>query len=158
VRRWWLAPYWFVAACALLVIARGLPTMSMPMVYAKEQLFDILDFDKRLMMRTWFAALPIAATAAWFGLARGVTLLRVLAAQLALPIAALAAVLVACGGWRALLGADVSPMVPHYTAFASPLMLIVAQGSGAVALAVLVHFVQQQFGRRRSSGTTRSAT
>ena len=158
VRRWWGAPLWFVVACALLVIVRGLPTMSMPMVYAKESLFDVLDFDKRLMMRTWFVALPIAAAATWFGLARGMSLVRVLAAQLALPIAALAAVLVACRGWSALLGAEVSPMVPHYTAFASPLMLIVAQGSAAVGLAVLARFARQEFDRRRSSGTTRTVT
>ncbi len=156
VRRWWIAPSWFVLACALLVIVRGMPTMSMPMVYAKENLFDVLDFDKRLMMRTWLVTLPIAAAATWFGLARGLSLVRVLAAQLALPIAALAAVLVACGGWSALLGAEVSPMVPRYTAFASPLMLIVAQGSAAVALAVLARFVQPASGRPRSSGTKQS--
>lgn len=156
VRRWWLAPLWFVVACALLVIVRGAPTMSMPMVYAKEDVTNLLDSDKRLMMRTWLVALPIAGAAAWFGLARGLSLVRVLAAQLALPIAALAAALTACGGWGALFGAEVSPMVPHYTAMTLVLMLIVSQGTAAVALAVLARSVQQAFGRRRSSETTRS--
>jgi hypothetical protein len=158
VRRWWLAPFWFVLACALLVIVRGAPTMSMPMVYAKEDLANLFDASKRMMMRSWLVALPIAGIATWFGLARGLSLARVIAAQLALPIAALAAALTACGGWGALFGAQTSPMVPHYTALTLVLMVSVSQGSAAVALAVLVRTVQQAFGRRRSSETTRSAS
>ena len=130
--------------------------MSMPMVYGKESLGGVLDFDQRLMMRTWLAALPLAAAATWFGLSRGVALVRVVAAQLGLPLAMLAALLVACGGWPALLGAEVSPMVPHYTALTSPLLLIASQGAAAVSLAVLARLVQQAFGRRRSSETPRS--
>lgn len=157
VRIWWLAPWWFVLACLLLVVVRGFPTMSMPMVYAKEMIVDFFDVDRRLMMRTWFATLPIAAAATWFGLGR-TTLLRVLIGQLALPFAAFAAVLTGCGGWAALFGAQVSPMVPTFTAFTLVLFLIVAHGSAAVALSVLARLVQQAFGRRRSAGTARSAS
>src|SRR5690606_13753254 len=98
VQRWWLSPWWFVAACALLVVVRGEPTMSKPMVYARESFLDVLDFDRRLMLRSWLAALPLAAVTTWFGLAH-TTLWRVLVAQLALPLAALAASITACGGW-----------------------------------------------------------
>lgn len=158
MRRWWLAPWWFVLACLLLLFLRGVPTMSMPMVYGQDRLGDILDFDKRLMTRSWLVALPLAAAVTWFGLSRGVALVRVVVAQLALPVATLTALLVACGGWPALLGAEVSPMVPRYTALTSPLLLMASQGAAAVSLAVLARLVQQAFGRRRSSETPRSAT
>lgn len=157
VRHWWLAPWWFVVACAALIVWRGVPSMSMPMVYAKEDLFDVLDFDKRLMMRSWLAALPIAAVATWFGLGR-TALWRVIAVQLALPFAAFAATMTACGGWSALFGAEVSPMAPHYTAFTSALFLICGQGAAAVGLAVLVRTALQGSDRRRASETTRTET
>lgn len=157
-RRWWLAPLWFAVACALLVIVRGAPTMSMPMVYAKEDLANLFDGGKRLMMRSWLVALPVGGVATWVGLARGVSFVRVLVAQLAVPAAALAAALTACGGWGPLFGADVSPMVPTYTALTLVLLVMVSQGAAAVSLAALARTVQQAFGRRRNSGTTRSAT
>jgi hypothetical protein len=157
VRVWWLGPWWFLVAIVLLLVVRGMPSMSMPMVYAKELLEDLTNFDKRLMMRSWLAALPLATAATWFGLGR-TSLSRVLVGQLALPVAALAAVLTACGAWGPLLGAEVSPLVPHYTAYASVLLLMVSQGSAAVALAVLARSVQQAFGRRRAAETTRTAT
>lgn len=157
VRTWWLGPWWFIAACALLLVVRGAPSMSMPMVYGPEKLADLLNFDKRLMMRSWLVALPLATAATWFGLAR-TSLLRVLAGQLALPFAMLAAVITTCGAWAPLFGAEVSPMVPHYTAFTSVLLIMVSQGAAAVSLAVLARRVQQVFGRRRSAETTRTAT
>jgi hypothetical protein len=157
VRSWWLAPWWFLAACMLLLVVRGAPSMSMPMVYGPEKLGDLFNFDKRLLMRAWLAALPLATAATWFGLGR-TSLVRVLAGQLALPFAMLAAVLTACGAWGPLLGAEVSPMVPHYTAFTLVLLLMVSQGSAAVSLAVLARRVQQVFGRRRAAETKQSAT
>jgi hypothetical protein len=155
VRHWWLAPYWFVLACLLLLIVRGAPTMSMPMVYGKENLFDLFDGSRRLMMRTWLPVLPLATVATWFGLAR-TSLLRVLGAQLAFPLATLAAAITACRGWAALFGAETSPMEPYYTALALVLMVMVAQGSAAVALAVLARSVLPGFGRRRPPETKRS--
>jgi hypothetical protein len=147
VRRWWLAPWWFAVACALLVFVRGEPTMSKPMVYAKESILDVFDWNKRLMLRSWLAALPLAAAATWFGMAR-TTWWRVIVAQLALPLAVLAASITACAGWAALFGAEIAPVVPHYTAFTSALMLITAHGSAVVALTVLARTVHSAFDRR----------
>lgn len=156
VQRWWLSPWWFVAACALLVVVRGEPTMSKPMVYARESFLDVLDFDRRLMLRSWLAALPLAAVTTWFGLAH-TTLWRVLVAQLALPLAALAASITACGGWAALAGVEMAPIVPRYTAYTSALFLITAHGAAAVGLTVLARTVHSVFGRRRREETPHSA-
>jgi len=156
VRRWWVAPWWFVVACMLLVFVRGEPTMSKPMVYARESILDVFDFDRRLMLRSWLAALPIAAASTWFGLAR-LPLWRVLVAQLALPLTVLAASITACAGWDALFGAEVAPVVPHYTAYTSALMLITAHGSAVIALSVLARTAHSAFGQRRRAETPRSA-
>jgi hypothetical protein len=147
VRRWWLAPWWFVVACVTLVVVRGEPTLSMPMVYKPAG---------QTMYVTWLPALAIAAAATWIGLGN-TTLWRVLVAQLAVPFAALAAVITVCGAWPALLGAELAPVVPRYTAWMSPLVLIVAHGAAAVALAVLGRTVRSVFGRREPPETPRSA-
>jgi hypothetical protein len=156
VRRWWLAPWWFVLACMLLLAVRGMPTMSMPMVYGRESLASLFDLDRRLMMRSWLAALPLLVACVWIGVPR-VGVARTLVAQLAVPFALLAGVLTACHAWAPLFGAELAPVAPHYTALASPLLLIVAQGSGAAALAVLARSALAAFGRPRSSETPRSA-
>jgi hypothetical protein len=137
VRRWWQAPWWFVVACLSLVIVRGEPTMSMHMVYAPEG---------RTMYLTWLPALALAVAATWIALGR-TTLLRVLVGQLALPVCACAAAMAACGAWPAVFGVEVSPAVPRYTAWMSPLLLIVAHGSAAVGLGVLAKLVRLVFGR-----------
>jgi hypothetical protein len=136
-RRWWLAPWWFVIACAALVIVRGEPTMSTPMIYAP---------TGRAMYLTWLPALAIAAATTWFARSR-TTLGRALLAQLALPIGALAAALVVTGAWRAVLGAEIAPVVPRFTGYLLPLLLIVAHGLAVVALAVLGRTVRSAFGR-----------
>ncbi|HWO19583.1 MAG TPA: alkaline phosphatase family protein [Kofleriaceae bacterium] len=146
VRRWWLAPWWFVAAGLALLFVRGEPTLSMPMVYAR---------DGRDMWLTWAAALPIAAVTTWLGL-RATTLARVVIAQLAIPWAATAAALTACGAWPMLLGEESAPVVPRYTAYASPLLLIAAHGAAAVALAVLARLVLGRSGRRGPPAPPRS--
>ncbi|HEY5920687.1 MAG TPA: alkaline phosphatase family protein [Kofleriaceae bacterium] len=156
VRRWWLAPWWFLAACVLLVFVRGEPTMSKPMVYAKESILDVFDFDRRLMLRSWLAALPLAGVLTWFGM-RTTALWRVLVAQLALPITVLAASITACGGWAALFGAEVAPVVPRYTAYTSALMLITAHGAAVVGLTVLARTVHAAFDRRQRSETPRTS-
>jgi hypothetical protein len=126
-RPWWLAPWWFVVACASLVIVRGEPTMSTPMIYAP---------TGRAMYLTWLPALVLAFATMWFARSR-TTLGRALVAQLALPFGALAGAVIVTGAWRAMLGADIAPVVPRFTAYLSPLLLIVAHGSAAVALAAL---------------------
>ena len=146
VRRWWLAPVWFVAGCGLLLLVRGVPTLSTPFIYKPEG---------RDMWTVWAAALPLATAATWFGLQK-TTLLRVLAAQLAFPIAAVAATITAAGAWPTLFGADVAPVVPHFTAWASPLLLLLAHGAGAVGLAVLATAAHRVFGRRAPPEPPRS--
>ena len=146
VRRWWLAPWWFFAGGALLVLLRAPPTLSMPMVFAR---------DGRQMGLAWAPALPLAAAATWFGLRR-TTLARVIVGQLAIPLAAAAAALTACGAWPTLLGERVAPVVPRYTAYASPLLLIAAHGAAAVALAVLATLVLPRSGRRGPAAPPRS--
>jgi hypothetical protein len=137
VRRWWLAPWWFAIACASLVLVRGVPTLSMPMVFAAAG---------RVMYLTWLPALAIATVTTWFGLGKA-TLPRVLVAQLALPLGALAAAVIVTGAWRLLLGQQVAPVVPRFTAWLSPLILMAAHGMAAVALAVLGRLVRSAFGR-----------
>lgn len=146
VRRWWLAPWWFVVACAALYLVRGEPTLSMRMVYAPEG---------RDMYLTWLPALALALAATWIGLGR-TTLGRVLVAQLALPACVTAAAISACGGWPAVFGAESSPTVPRFTAWLSALLLVLAHGAAAVALGVLARLVRQVFGRRAPPAPPRS--
>ena len=138
VRRWWLAPWWFVAACGALVLVRGLPTLSMRMVYAPEG---------RDMWLCWLPALGLAVAATWIGLAQR-TVGQVVLAQLAVPAAAGAASITVCGGWPAVFGEHVAPVVPHFTAYMSAVLLMLAHGAGAVALAVLVRLIRP----RRAAG------
>jgi hypothetical protein len=146
VRQWWLAPWWFFVAVAALLAVRGQPTLSMPMVYAP------LGLD---MTYTWLPALALAAVVTYVGLG-ATTLTRVVLAQLGLPLAAVGAAFTACGAWPALLGAEIAPVVPRVTAWMSPLLLIVAHGSAAVALAVLGRCARSAFGRRAPPETPRS--
>jgi len=137
MRPWWIAPWWFVVACASLVLVRGEPTMSTPMIYAP---------TGRAMYVTWLPALAIAFATTWFARSR-TTLARVLVAQLALPLGALASAIIVTGAWRNLLGEEVAPIVPRFTAYLLPLLLIVAHGLAAVALAVLGRSVRSVYGR-----------
>ena len=137
IRRWWLAPLWFVVACASLLIVRGMPTLSTGMIYKPEG---------RDMYLTWLAALPVATVCTYIGLGK-TTLLRVLFAQLALPLAATCAALTASGAWPTMFGAEIAPVVPRYTAWSSPLLLISAHGAAAVALGVLARLVRPVFDR-----------
>ncbi len=147
VRRWWLAPWWFVVAIASLVVIRELPSLSTPMIYKPEG---------RDMYLTWLPALLVAVVATTFGLSR-MPLLRVLVAQLALPFAAAAAAITASGAWSTVLGAEVAPVVPKFTAWMSPLILLAAHGAAAVALGVLARVVLRSFGRSSPAEPPRSA-
>lgn len=132
VRKWWLAPWWFVIGCASLVLIRGEPTLSMRMIYAP---------SGRDMWLTWMPAVAIAFAATLFGLRR-TTIARVMVAQIALPLAAAAAVITACGAWPAVFGEHIAPVVPRYTAWLSPILLMVCHGAAAVALAGLATLVR----------------
>lgn len=147
VRHWWLAPWWFVAGCASLVIVRGEPTLSTRMIYAPEG---------RDMWLVWLPSLALAVAATVFGLRR-TTIARVLAGQVALPIAAVAAAITACGAWPAVFGEDIAPVVPRYTAYLSPILLMVAHGCAAVALAGLATLVRPRSDRSAPAEPPRSA-
>jgi hypothetical protein len=147
VRRWWLVPWWFFASVALFIAIRGVPTLSMPMIYKPEG---------RDMYLTWLPALPLAIAAAWFSSTR-LSLTRMVVAQLALPVAVACAAIAACGGWHTLLGEHRAPVVPFVTAWASPLMLLMAHGAAAVALGVLASGVRRVFGRPAEPAPASSA-
>ena len=147
VRRWWLAPWWFALAGASLVVVRGEPTLSTPMTYAPSGLD---------MTLAWLPALAVCAVTTWHGL-RVARLRAVVASQLGLPVAAIAAAFTACGAWPAMFGAEVAPVAPHVTAWASAVLLVTAHGSAAVALAVLGKSARSAFGRRAPPETPRSA-
>jgi Type I phosphodiesterase / nucleotide pyrophosphatase len=136
-RVWWLVPWWFVLACIALVMVRGEPTLSTPFVYKPEG---------RDMYFVWLPLLALAFATTMFGAGR-TTILRVVAAQLAVPLAAAATAVTACGGWGAVFGAEVAPVVPRFTAYTSPLLLMASHGAAAVALAVLATFVRPAFDR-----------
>ena len=144
----WLAPIWYPIALALLVAVRGAPTLSMPMVYQGSAV---------LMTLAWLPALGGLAIAAGLALRRA-SLGRVLVAQLALPVATAAAAITACGGWDAIAGGASAPIVPHVTAWCSPLVAVVGQALLAVALAALATAGRQAFDRRGRPETSRSAS
>ncbi len=146
VRRWWLAPWWFVIGCATLVAMKGVPSLSTPMIYKPEG---------RDMYLMWLPALAIAVAVTWAGLSR-TTLLRVIVSQLALPLATAAAVVTAAAAWPTVMGAEIAPVVPRFTAWMSPLILIAAHGSAAVALGVLAISVRRWFGRHEPEAPPRS--
>jgi Type I phosphodiesterase / nucleotide pyrophosphatase len=137
-RRWWLAPWWFVAACVALVVIRGEPTLSAPYIYKPAG---------RDMYLVWLPMIAFAFGVTMLGVRRQ-PLVRVAAAQLALPLTAAAAALTASGAWPAVFGAEIAPVVPRFTAYASPLLLMASHGAAAVALAALATLVRLVFGRR----------
>ncbi len=145
-RRWWLAPWWFAVACVSFIAIHGEPSLSSPVVWAPAG---------RAMYVTWLPALAITAVTVWFGLGRA-TLARVVIAQLALPVAAVAAAMTASGAWPLLAGHHDAPVVPHFTAWLSPLALIAAHGAAVVALAVLARTARSAFGRSSPPETPRS--
>ncbi len=146
-RLWWLAPWWFVASIFALVLVRGEPTLSTPFIYKPAG---------RDMYLVWLPMVLAGFAVTLLGVRRQ-PLLRVVAAQLALPVAAAAAALTAAGAWPAVFGAELAPVVPRFTAYASPLLLMVAHGAAAVALAALATLVRPAFGRRAPPEPPRSA-
>ena len=137
-RRAWLAPWWFVVACISLLVVHGEPTLSSPEMWAP---------SGRAMYLTWLPALAELGVVTWFGLGSA-SLGRVVVAQLGLPFAAVAAATSASGAWPLLLGRAIAPVVPHFTAWLSPLTLMAAHGAAVVALVVLGRSVHSAFGRR----------
>jgi hypothetical protein len=145
-RKWWLAPWWFAFAWVTLVVVHGEPSLSKSIVWAP---------SGRAMYETWLPALALLAVVTWIGLGR-ISTIRVVAATLALPYAAVAAAITASGAWPLVFGREIAPVVPHVTAWLSPLVLIAAHGSAVVALVVLATCVRSVFGRRSRPETPRS--
>ncbi|MEO7091960.1 MAG: hypothetical protein ABI175_01840, partial [Polyangiales bacterium] len=148
VRHWWIAPWWFVVACGSFLAIRGLPTLSTPFIYKPEG---------RDMWMVWAPSLLLAIAATYVG-TRRTTIARVIAGQLGLPLAAMAATLTAAGAWTAAFGAEVAPVVPIFSALTSPIVLMVAHACGAVGLAVLASVALRAFGRRAPPEPPRTAT
>ncbi|HEX2688111.1 MAG TPA: alkaline phosphatase family protein [Kofleriaceae bacterium] len=144
-RDFWLAPWWFVIACIALVMVRGEPTLSTPWIYPSRGPAMYLGGSDLYFVWPPLIALAFAATT--FGLRR-TTVLRVVVAQLAVALATVATAITACNGWSAVFGAEVAPVVPRFTAYTSPLLLMASHGAAAVALAVLATLVRPVFGRR----------
>ena len=107
------------------------------------------------MWLTWLPAVALAVIATVFGLRR-TTIARVIVAQMALPLAAVAAAITATGAWPAVFGEHVAPVVPRYTAWLSPLLLMVAHGAAAVALAGLARLVRPGSDRSEPAAPPRS--
>jgi hypothetical protein len=145
-RRWWLAPWWFLAACASVLVVRGEPSLSFGWVY---------QWNGRDVATVWAPALLVALAATWVGLGKA-TIGRAIAAQLALPLLALAAAITASGAWPSVFGAEHAPVVPRYTAWMFTLVLLTAHGAAAVALAVLARLVQPAIDRRARAAPPRS--
>ena len=143
-RRWWLAPWWFAIACVTTLVGLGEPSLSVGWIYA---------YDGRAMLESWIPGLLVAIASTWFGLGKA-TLARVLAAQLGVPILALAAAITASGAWPTLFGAEVAPVVPHYTAYMLVLVLMVGVGAAAIALAIFARLVYRAIKQRDSEPTT----
>ena len=146
-RRWWLAPWWWLAACLALVAIRGEPTLSAPFIYKPAG---------RDMYLVWLPMIAVAFGVTLLGIRRQ-PLVRVAIAQLALPIAAAATALTASGAWPAVFGAEIAPVVPRFTAYASPLLLMASHGAAAVALAALAMLVRPAFGRPGSPAPPQTA-
>jgi hypothetical protein len=88
-----------------------------------------------------------------FGVRR-TTLTRVVVSELALLLAATAAALTASGAWGAVFGAEVAPVVPRFTAYLSPLLLLASHGAAAVALGAVAPLARSLL--RRAPPTPRA--
>jgi hypothetical protein len=144
-RRWLLGPWWLPFAVGLLVIFAGTPTLSTPMIYKPQG---------RDMYMTYWPALAVLAVQLSFALPR-LPPARIIAGLLGLPIAAIAALFTITGGWPIVVGGEAAPVVPRWTGWTSPALLIVAQGCGVVALGMFVSAITRAISsiRRRETRT-----
>ncbi len=116
-RRPWSYPWWIAVAGGTLLAAVGLPSLS--------------SLPRGLALAAAGApGAALLALATWRELGRGADPLRLAAAQLALPLALVAAALVAAGGPAA--------VVPHVTAAAVELSALLAIGCGVSGLVTAV--------------------
>lgn len=138
-------PWWWAVAMLALVVLERTPTLSTPMIYKPKGLDMAQAFAPGLGVLA--VALVVSARASWT---------RALVAQLALPVLGTLAVLVACGGAPLLWGEAVCPIVPLWTGWLSPLLLLLSAASGVAALVLLATAVLSASGPSAPPGTRRS--
>jgi hypothetical protein len=127
--RWQLAlalPWWWPVAMVSLVLLAQAPSLSTPMIYKPKGLDMAQAFAPGLAVLA--VSLTLAARTGWA---------RALLGQLALPCLGTLAVIVACGAESLVWGGAPCPVVPRWTAWLSPLLLM-ASAAAAVAGLVLL--------------------
>jgi hypothetical protein len=138
-------PWWWAIAMLALVLLERAPTLSTPMIYKPKGLD---------MAQAMAPGLGVLAVTLMLALRAGWT--RALVAQLALPVTGTFAILVACGGAPLLAGDAVCPIVPLWTGWLSPLLLLLSAASGVAALVLLATAVLSASGPSAPPGTRRS--
>jgi hypothetical protein len=126
----WL-PWWLPVAYGSVLVMRGLPTLSNPMVYPP--------LGRDMILAALPGLLVLMVVAARAALRAGNRLPRLYGAQMALPVGAAAASLTVCGGIEALFGiANGPPLLPFFTAHASLLLALLAASALTMAATLLV--------------------
>jgi hypothetical protein len=120
-------PLWLPAAYLGVLLIRGLPTLSNPIVYPP--------LGRDAIVASLPGLLLLAATWLWRGPREPRRLAAFCRAQLALPAGVTGACLVACGGVGALLGGP-PPLLPFWTAHASVFLSQFAAGALLLGLSV----------------------
>lgn len=144
-RRPWLLPWWFPVALLALVVQAHVPSLSTPMIYPPKGKLMVEAFAPGLAVLA--VTLAIGARDRWG---------RALAAQLVLPALATLAVAVVTGALPLLVGDAVCPIVPRWTGWLSPLMLMTATAAGVAGLVVLASAALPRSDRATPPGTRRS--
>ncbi|HUQ02751.1 MAG TPA: alkaline phosphatase family protein [Kofleriaceae bacterium] len=139
-------PWWWAVAMLALVLLERAPTLSTPMIYKPKGLD---------MAQAMAPGLGVLAVSLLFTVRRA-GWMRASVAQLVLPVVGTLAVLVACGGAPLLVGDAVCPIVPFWTGWLSPLLLLLSAASGVAALVLLATAVLSSSGPSAPPGTRRS--
>src|SRR5690606_27457830 len=119
-------PWWWAVAMIALVLVERAPTLSTPMIYKPKGLDMAQAFAPGLAVLAVSLLLAVRDD--------GGRWTRAVVAQLALPAVGTLAVLVACGGAPLLWGEVVCPIVPFWTGWLSPLLLLLSAASAVAAL------------------------
>ncbi|MFT3692003.1 MAG: alkaline phosphatase family protein [Kofleriaceae bacterium] len=144
-RTWWLGPWWFGLGVIGFIVVHGEPSLSTAAMWAP---------TGRAMYVTWIPALVLLAVTAYLGSKQAPV--RAAGSLLLLPIGAVAAAMTASRAWPLVFGLEFAPVVPHVTAWLSPLILITAQGCGVVGLALLARSVRSVFDRPSRPDSSRT--
>ncbi len=141
-------PWWWAVAMLALVVLERAPTLSTPMIYKPKGLDMAQAFAPGLAVLAVSLLLAVRDD--------GGRWTRALVMQLALPALGTLAVLVACGGAPLLWGDAVCPIVPFWTGWLSPLLLLLSAASGVAALVLLATAVLSASGPSAPPGTRRN--